>query len=301
MSTPMDKPRLVRAPPGTRDWGMSDSELASRPLVFRDDLLQGRVCLVSGGGSGLGRAITYTLVRLGAEVMICGRRAEKLAETAAGIEKHLGKQIAYTPMTIRDPEQVEQLIGATWKRFGRLDTLVNNGGGQFPQAAIDFTAKGWLAVIDTNLNGTWYMMQAAAKRWRDAGQPGDVINIVANVWRGMPQVAHTCAARAGVIYLSKTLATEWAPLNVRVNCVSPGSIATDGLNVYEPKAAERFRYSNPMQRLGDAYDIAQAVVYLTAPSGKFITGEVLVVDGGNSQHGDVWPAGIPDYFDTANR
>jgi NAD(P)-dependent dehydrogenase (short-subunit alcohol dehydrogenase family) len=292
----MDKPRLVRHPPGTRNWGLSDQQLATQPLVFRDDALQGRVCIVSGGGSGIGRAITYTLVRLGAEVMICGRREEKLADTAAGIKKHLGKEIAYTAMTIRDPEQVEQLLDATWKRFGRLDTLVNNGGGQYPQAAIDFTTKGWLAVIDTNLNGTWYMMQAAARHWRDANQSGDIINIVANVWRGMPQVAHTCAARAGVIYLSKTLATEWAPLKIRVNCVSPGSIATEGLNVYEPQAAEQFRYTNPMHRLGDALDIAQAVVYLAAPSGKFVTGEVIVVDGGNNQHGDVWPGGIPEYF-----
>jgi NAD(P)-dependent dehydrogenase (short-subunit alcohol dehydrogenase family) len=142
------------------------------------------------------------------------------------------------------------------------------------------------------------MMQAAARRWRDAGAPGSIVNIVANVWRGMPQVAHTCAARAGVIYLSKTLATEWAPLGIRVNCVSPGSIATEGLNVYDRSAAEQFRYSNPMHALGDALDIAQAVVYLSAPTAKFITGEVLVVDGGNNQQGDVWPAGIPDYFRT---
>lgn len=296
MSTPMDKPRLVRAPPGTRDWGLSDENLASLPLVFRDDLLAGQVFVVSGGGSGLGRAITYTLARLGADVVICGRRADRLEQTAAGVRKYVGREIVCQPMTIRDPAQVDELLDAAWTRYGRVDAIVNNGGGQFPQAAIDFSVKGWLAVIDTNLNGSWYMMQAGAKRWRDAKRPGNIVNIVANVWRGMPQVAHTCAARAGVIYLSKTLATEWAPLQIRVNCVSPGSIATEGLNVYEPAAAEQFRYSNPMHKLGDALDIAQAVVYLTAPSAKFITGEVLVVDGGNAQHGDVWPAGEPDYF-----
>ncbi len=292
----MDKPRLVRAPLGTREWGFSDQELAQVPLVFRDDLLAGKAFIVSGGGSGIGRAIAYTLARLGADVMICGRRIEKLEQTATGIREHVGREIACHAMTIREPAQVEELLDTTWQRFGRVDAIVNNGGGQFPQAAIDFSVKGWLAVIDTNLNGTWYMMQAAAKRWRDANQPGSIVNIVANVWRGMPQVAHTCAARAGVIYLSKTLATEWAPLNIRVNCVSPGSIATEGLNVYEPSAAEQFRYSNPMHALGDAIDIAQAVVYLTAPSGKFVTGEVVVVDGGNAQYGDVWPGGMPDYF-----
>lgn len=204
-------------------------------------------------------------------------------------------------MTIRDPEQVNELIDATWERFGRIDTVINNGGGQFPQPAIDYKVKGWLAVIDTNLNGTWYMMQAAAKRWRDAGSGGNVVNIVANVQRGMPQVAHTCAARAGVIYLSKSVSTEWAPLGIRVNCISPGSVETEGFAVYPSGVPEQFRYSNPMLRLGDVFDIAQAVVYLSAPSGKFITGEVVTVDGGNAQWGDVWPNGIPDYFKVPNR
>ncbi len=286
-----------RPQPGSRQWGLTDEQLATARLAFRDDLLAGQTFLVSGGGSGIGRALTFVLSRLGAQVMICGRRAEKLAETAASVRRLVGREVATFPMTIRDPAQVEALVEATWQRFGGLDTLVNNGGGQFAQPAIDFSVKGWLAVIDTNLNGTWYMMQAAAQRWRAAGRPGNIVNIVANVWRGMPQVAHTCAARAGVIYLSKSVSTEWAPLGIRVNCVSPGSIATEGLNVYDPAAAEQFIYSNPMHMLGDGLDIAHAVVYLASPvSGKFITGEVLVVDGGNNQTGDVWPAGIPDYF-----
>jgi len=114
----------------------------------------------------------------------------------------------------------------------------------------------------------------------------------------MPQVAHTCAARAGVIYLSKTVATEWAPLGIRVNCVAPGSIATEGLNVYPDGVPERFALTNPMKRFGDVLDVAEAVVYVGAESGKFVTGEVLVVDGGHSTWGDTeWPGGRPDYFD----
>ncbi len=291
--------RLKRLQPATepRQWGFTDEQLATRPTVFRNDLLSGQVFLVSGGGSGIGRGMAYLLVRLGADVMICGRRAEKLEETAAGIRKHLGRDVGTHAMTIREPDQVEALIDATFARFGRLDTLVNNGGGQFPQAAIDFTHKGWLAVIDTNLNGTWYMMQAAARQWRERGQGGHIVNIVATVWRGMPQVAHTCAARAGVIYLSKTVATEWAPLGVRVNCVAPGAIATDGLNVYPDGVPERFASTNPLKRLGDVYDVAEAVVYVSASSGKFVTGEVVVVDGGHSTWGDTeWPGGKPEYF-----
>jgi NAD(P)-dependent dehydrogenase (short-subunit alcohol dehydrogenase family) len=282
-------------------WGFTDEQLATHPTVYRDDLLKGQTVLVSGGGSGLGRAMAYLFARLGADVMICGRREDMLAATAAGIKQHLGRSIGYKAMTIRDPQMVEDLVKATWDKFGRLDVLVNNGGGQFPQAAIDFTQKGWLAVIDTNLNGSWYMMQSAARQWQAHGRGGSIVSIVANVTRGMPQVAHTCAARAGVIGLTKTLSTEWAPLKIRVNCVSPGSIATDGLNVYPPGAAEEFRYSNPMKTLGDAYDIAQAVVYLSADTGKFITGEVLTVDGGNNQWGDVWPGLKPDYFKLEDR
>lgn len=284
-----------------KQWGMTDHELASWPLSFRDDALAGQVCLVSGGGSGMGRAIAYVLTRLGAEVAVCGRRADKLEETAAGIEKHLGKKIMTRAMTIREPDHVQALLAETWRRFGRLDVLVNSAGGQFPQAAIDFSVKGWNAVIDTNLNGTWHMMQAAAQQWRDHGSGGSIVNIVAVVARGMPQVAHTAAARAGVIYLSKTLSVEWAPLQIRVNCVAPGSIATDGLNVYPRQAAEDFAVSNPMKRMGDVMDIAQAVVYLAAPTGKFITGEVLTVDGGRQNWGEDWPGGIPDYFRVAGR
>lgn len=280
-----------------RSYGMSDETLATAPTVFRSDLLKHQVMLVSGGGSGIGRATAFLACRLGAEVMICGRREEKLVDAASAIKKHLGRDIAFQAMTIREPDAVDDLMRATWDRFGKIDHVVNNAGGQFPQSAIDFSDKGWRAVIDTNLNGTWYMMQRAARHWREHRHAGNIVNIVANVERGMPQVAHTCAARAGVIYLSKTVSTEWAPLDIRVNCVSPGSVETEGFNVYEESAADAFADSNPMRRCGDAYDIVEAVVYLCANSGKFVTGEVLTVDGGNQQWGDVWPAGKPDYFD----
>ena len=289
-------------PDTAANWGMTEDQLAREPLVFRDDLLKGKVVLLSGGGGGFGRAMAYVLVRLGAELAICGRRADKLERTAGGIRKRLGRDVLCCPMTIRDPFQVVRLFDKVAGRFGRLDVLVNNAGGQFPQPAIDYSVKGWNAVIDTNLNGTWWMMQAAARHWRDAGKPGSIVNIVANVWRGMPQVAHTAAARAGVIYLSKSVAVEWAPLGIRVNCVSPGSIATEGLNVYPPGAAEAFGNANPLRRYGDSYDIAQSVVHVGSPvTGKFMTGEVLVVDGGNQMWGDVWPGNIPDWFKVSDR
>ena len=274
---------------------MASYDPLTAPLTYRDDLLKDQVVLVSGAGSGIGKAIAIQCGRLGAKVVICGRKVEKLEATAAML-RSIGAEVMVRPATIRDAEDVDRMQAEIWDRFGRLDHLVNNAGGQFPQAAIDYSVKGWNAVIDTNLNGSWYMMQAAAKHWRDAGQAGSIVNIVTVVWRGMPGVAHTCAARAGVIYLSKTLAIEWAPLNIRVNCVAPGAIATEGMDVYSKEAQRDLPSSNLMQRFGQARDVADAVTYLVGPSGAFVTGEVMVVDGGNQVWGDQWTIPRPDYF-----
>lgn len=277
-------------------FGFTDTELAGHPTVFRSDLLAGSVVLVTGGASGIGKGIAFLAARLGAKVIICGRRKERLEHVSDTMERLIGNRPLAVPMSIRETDGVDALFDRVYDVYGRLDHLVNNAGGQYPQDAIDFTRKGWRSVIDLNLNGTWWMMQTAAQRWREAGEPGSIVNIVANVERGMPQAAHTCAARAGVIYLSKTVATEWAPFNIRVNCVAPGVIESEGFHVYSDEALARFHDANPMKRRGDIWDIAEAVMYLAAPSGKFITGEMLVVDGGQAQNGVVWPAGRPDYF-----
>lgn len=281
--------------PQTRRFGYTDEELARLPLNFRADLFAGKVVLISGGGSGIGKALAYQFARLGARVAICGRKRDKLDATAAGL-RDLGAKVSVHVASIRDAEAVAAMHDDVWREHGGLDVLVNNAGGQFPQAAIDFSTRGWNAVIDTNLNGTWYMMQAAAKRWRDAGQAGTIVNIVAVVWRGLPGIAHTCAARAGVIYLSKTVAVEWAPLGIRVNCVAPGIIATEGMNVYPEEARRDMPRSNLMQRFGEVSDVTDAVTYLAGPTGSFVTGEVLVVDGGNQIWGDQWTIPRPDWF-----
>jgi citronellol/citronellal dehydrogenase len=267
-----------------------------RKTAFRDDLLKGQVAIVSGGGSGLGRALAIEMSKLGARIAVCGRRAEPLEETARLIAEAGGEPVLAKAMSIRDPDAGAALVSDVYERFGLLDILVNNAGGQFPQAAIDFTAKGWNAVIDTNLNGSWNMMQAAARQWRDRNAPGSIVNIVAVVWRGLPGIAHSCAARAGVIYLSKTLAIEWAPLRIRVNCVAPGAIATAGLDSYSEESRRDLPRSNLMQRFGETTDVADAVIYLASSSGSFITGETLVVDGGNQVWGDQWTIPRPDYF-----
>ena len=278
-----------------RSFGFTDEELATLPTVYREGLFSGQVVLVSGAGSGIGKAIAFLFARLGASLVICGRDPTRLAQTEVAL-RQFGTSVLSRSMSIRDAEHVRELMDEAWGEFGRMDVLVNNAGGQFPQKALDFTVKGWNAVIDTNLNGTWYMMQQAALRWRDRKQPGCVVNIVADIWRGLPDIAHTCAARAGVIYLSKTVAVEWAPLDIRVNCVAPGCVETPAFGLYPPEGAATYYESNPMLKAGDVQDIAEACVYLAAPSGKFVTGEVITVDGGQQLWGDPWPLGRPEGF-----
>ncbi len=270
-------------------------DLWNAETVYRGDLFAGKVVLVSGGGSGLGRAIALLFARLGAKVAICGRSAEKI-DRVAEFAKANGAQMLAIAANIREPEEVSALFDKVQVDLGPLDVLVNNAGGQFPQAAIDFSIKGWNTVISNNLNGTWYMMQQAAQRWRDQKRSGIITNIVVVADRGMPGVAHTVAARAGVIGLTRTVAIEWAPLGIRVNCVAPGLIGTEGLAVYPPAAFKEFPKANPMKHWGTPMDIAEACCYLAAPSGKFITGEVMTIDGGGRLWGELWTAGRPEYF-----
>ena len=275
--------------------GRTDDELATLPIGLAADSFAGQVAIISGAGSGIGRAAAHWLARLGADLVLCGRNPERLDTARAAIERH-GRQVLVHPLTIRDPDAVAALHWAAWERFGKVDIVVNNAGGQFPQAAIDFSPKGWQAVIDTNLNGTWYMMQAAARAWREAGRGGAIVNVAAVINRGMPGIAHTCAARAGVIYASKTVAVEWAPLGIRVNCVAPGVIASEGMNAYAPETREAFANTNPMKRFGQVEDVANAIAFLAGETGRFVTGEVLTLDGGNQLWGDQWAIAKPDYF-----
>ncbi len=274
--------------------GRSDDELATLPTVFAPGLFDGKVVLVSGGAGGIGMATCMLFGRLGATVATCGRDAAKLDGFEQAMTRHAIPCFSQA-MSIRDPEQVAGLMDAVWERHGRLDVLVNNAGGQFAAPALEITPKGWHAVVETNLYGTWYMMQEAAKRWVAREQAGCVINIATLTGRGVPGIPHTAASRAGAINLSKTLSVEWAPHGIRVNCVAVGVVASPGLAHYPQTARASFDH-NPMRRMGDVHDVSQACVYLAAPSGSFITGSVLTVDGGEDCWGEYWPLGKPDYF-----
>jgi citronellol/citronellal dehydrogenase len=274
--------------------GLDDDALATKATKFALDAYAGQVVLISGGAGGIGRGIAWLLARLGAHVVVAGRNEAKLtALTEAMIGR--GLQASHKVVDIRDGDQVARVFDDVWTRWGALDLLVNSAGGQFPQAAIDVSARGWNAVIDTNLNGTWRMMQEAARRWRDGERPGAIVNIVVVTTHGLYGVAHTIAARAGVIGLSRAVAVEWAPLSVRVNCIAPGAIETEGWKVYTPEARAAYPRSNPMLRAGDAWDIAEACAYIG--TAKYVTGEVLTVDGGGQHWGETWTIPKPGYFE----
>src|SRR3954464_10705147 len=279
--------------------GLTDEELAAHPTMFAAGALKGQVVVVTGGAGGIGRAITWLFARLGAHVAVVGRDRGKLDALVAQLTGRGLKASAHTA-DIREPDAVNLLFDTIWTAHGRVDSLINSAGGQFPQAAIDFSVKGWNAVINTNLNGTWYMMQTAAQRWRDHKHPGSIVNIVVVTTHGLYGIAHSIAARSGVIGLSRAVAVEWAPLNIRVNCVAPGAIETEGWNVYSPEARATYPRSNPMMRTGSPWRTPPASVYLAGPSGGFITGETLTVDGGGQLWGETWTTGKPEYFGGGN-
>ena len=257
--------------------------LAAAPFPFAPDLFAGQTALVTGGGSGLGRAIAEALARAGADLLLAARRVERCEAAAKQIAAATGRRVEAAFVNIRERDSVEALEARARASFGRIDVLVNNAGGQFPQAARDFKPKGWNAVIDTNLNGTWNMTQVFGNRMLD-GAGGVITSIIAVVGRGFPGLAHTAAARAGVLELVRTLAYEWGP-KVRLNCVARGAVATDGFkDTYDPTIAEVFE-GIPLARYGTREEIANAVVFLSSRAASYITGEVLYVAGGQQNYG----------------
>jgi citronellol/citronellal dehydrogenase len=264
---------------------MSVVDEAPEPHPFAPELLAGRVALVTGGGTGLGRAIAWSLARSGADLMLAARNQERLAEAAERIGSATGRRVETAFVDIRDRESVEALGEEADRRFGPggVGVLVNNAGGQFPQPARHFKPKGWRAVIDTNLTGTWNVTQIFGNRMLDASG-GAVVQIIAVVGRGFPGIAHTAAARAGVLELSRTLAYEWGP-SVRVNCVAPGPVDTAGFDETYDVDVRRGLRGLPIPRFGRPHEVAWATTFLASPAASWITGEVLYVAGGQQNQG----------------
>jgi citronellol/citronellal dehydrogenase len=280
-------------------FALDDEALTALPSSLATNLLADRVVIISGGGSGIGRSTAWLAARLGAQVIVSGRTLEKLTQVSAALTARGLKCNAIT-VDIRDRDAVDALFTSVLDRYGRIDLLVNSAGGQFPQAAIDCSEKGWRAVVDTNLSGTFNMMQRAARHWRAAASPGSIVTIVVSP-RGLHQVAHTCAARAGVVAFSEAVAVEWAPLGIRVNCIAPGAIVSEGWAVYAKEVRARYPQTSPMRRAGTPWEVAEAALFVGGPGGAFITGQTLQVNGGGNLWGEVWTAGKPAYFVEASR
>src|SRR6202790_334270 len=250
--------------------------------VFRPDLFKGRTIIVTGGGSGIGRCTAHELVALGANVAILGRTAEKLAEVKAEIEED-GGQVLTQVCDIRDETMVIAAIDAVLGAHGRIDGLVNNAGGQYRAPLKTISTKGFEAVVRSNLTGGFIFMREVYNRWMEANG-GAIVNIIADIWHGWPEFAHSGAARGGMLTLTETAACEWSAAGVRINTIAPGSIASSGLDTYDSKDTDFIRHQVareiPLQRFGTEAEVSAAVVFLLSPAASFITGTCIRVDGG---------------------
>ncbi len=265
--------------------------------IFRDGLFEGRVALITGGGTGIGKAIALELGRLGCSVVIAARNAERL-EAAAEELRGRGIACVAVPCNIRDEDQVKATVAAAVAEFGRLDFLVNNAGGQFPSPAAHIRTKGWNAVLETNLTGTFLMSREAHIAWMGENG-GAIVNIIADMHRGFPGMAHTGAARAGVDNLTKSLAVEWAHCGIRVNAVAPGIIFGSGYGNYDPffqKVFLAMADNIPAQRLGTEEEVASTAVFLLSPAASYISGDTLRVDGAGSLWRTHWEVPPHDAF-----
>jgi NAD(P)-dependent dehydrogenase (short-subunit alcohol dehydrogenase family) len=247
--------------------------------------LRGKTALVTGGGTGLGKAIALEFARLGANVAIAGRRADVLAEAVAEIEAS-GAGAQSHQVDIRSVEGVDAMVEATRERFGAIDILVNNAAGNFTVPSIELSPNGWRAVVDIVLNGTWFCSQRVAKVMIAAGTGGAILNIGATyAIGGNPYTVHSAAAKAGVLAMSQTLAVEWAQYNIRVNVLAPGPIAETGAvtQLWPDEAKAKHVIDNvPLKRLGERQEVANLAAYLVSDYAAYVTGACMVIDGARS-------------------
>ncbi len=251
--------------------------------VLRPDANAGRVALVTGGGTGIGRATAEELAATGAAVIVCGRREAPLRATAGAIERAGGKCLALSA-DIRQPEQVSRVLDESIARFGTIDVLVNNAGGQFTAPAEEISDSGWRAVERLNLDATWTITREVATRAMIPASGGLIVFIGFSPLRGLPGFAHASATRAAVANLASGLALEWSVHGIRTVCLAVGTVTSEGLEQYGEEAIERWQSSIPLGRLGTPQDVAGLIAFLASPAGAYITGTTIAIDGGS----DAW-------------
>jgi NAD(P)-dependent dehydrogenase (short-subunit alcohol dehydrogenase family) len=246
--------------------------------------MKGKVAIITGGGSGMGKAMAKKLASEGASIVITGRNIERMEATKQEIETFSG-QVLCIQMDVRNPEKVQEMVEKTKETFGKIDFLINNAAGNFICPAEELSINGWNSVVNIVLNGTWYCTQAVGKEWIQTGQTGSIINILATyAWTAGPGVIHSASAKAGVLAMTRTLAVEWgAKYRIRVNAIAPGPIAnTGGAERLWPseEAYQQTLASIPSGRLGEPEEIAELAYFLLSPQASFINGECITIDGG---------------------
>jgi citronellol/citronellal dehydrogenase len=266
----------------------SDRVMHEYRSPLRPDANAGRVALVTGGGTGIGRATAIELAASGARVAVCGRRDEPLARVRDEIEAAGGDCLAVAA-DLREPAGVERVVGAALERFGALDVLVNNAGGQFTAPAEDITEKGWSAVERVTVDAVWSTTRAVATRSMIPGGGGLIVFVGFSPRRGIPGFAHAAAGRAAVANLASGLALEWSRHRIRTVCVAPGTILTEGLDGYGADAVDAWARAVPLGRLGRPEEVASLIAFLASAGGAYVTGTTIVVDGG----ADAWGIGEP--------
>ena len=248
--------------------------------VLADGALAGRTALVTGGGTGIGRATALLMARLGARVKIVGRTETSLEETSAlSITAGHIHPVTYSVCDIREPELVDALLDSLLEEFGRIDILVNNAGGQFLSAAESLSSKGFRAVTRLNLDATWYLTARVAERSMLPAGYGKIISIVTSPRRGIPGMAHSSAARAAVESLTQTLAVEWGPRGVRLVAIAPGFVHTEALTKYGVDI-DGLALKSPLRRAESADEVAALIAFVSSRAGDYITGATLTADGG---------------------